>query len=204
MILTGLLDDGTAGLAAVKQAGGVAIVQDPAEAEAPSMPKSALRYVEVDYCSKVADIPALLLTLARMSGELKTTPEQPMTDDLEMEVDIASNERGRPAEVTKLGDPSIFACPECHGTLIKLHEGKPPRFRCHTGHAYTMAALKASMSENIEASLWNSIRALEEHALLLTEAAGKAGNEEATEHLAEADLARQRAKTVREALRPAG
>ena len=60
VILTGMLDDGTSGLQAIKRCGGVAIVQDPKEAEAPSMPLSALRHVRVDHCAPVADIAALL------------------------------------------------------------------------------------------------------------------------------------------------
>jgi two-component system chemotaxis response regulator CheB len=167
VILTGLLEDGTSGLAAIKQAGGVAIVQDPREAEEPSMPKSALHYVEIDYCVKVAEMPALLSDLARTGVEAKSRPEGAMSNDVEIEADIAANEMARPSEVMKLGAPSVFTCPECHGTLLKMRDGKPPRFRCHTGHAYTMAALEASMSETIEASLWAAIRALEEYAMIL-------------------------------------
>jgi two-component system, chemotaxis family, protein-glutamate methylesterase/glutaminase len=200
VILTGLLDDGTAGLAAIKQAGGVAIVQDPRDAEEPSMPSSALRYVEIDYYVKVAEMPALLSDLARTGVEAKSGSEKVMPEDAEFEVGIAANEKTRPSEVAKLGAPSIFTCPECHGTLLKMRNGKPPRFRCHTGHAYTMAALEASMSENIEASLWDAIRVLEEYAMLLTEAADKAEDGEAAAKLAEAEHARLRARKVRDAL----
>jgi two-component system chemotaxis response regulator CheB len=200
VILTGLLDDGTAGLAAIKQAGGVAIVQDPRDAEEPSMPRSALRYVEIDYCVKVAEMPALLSDLARTGVEAKSGPEKIMLEDAEIEVDIAANERTRSSEVAKLGAPSIFTCPECRGTLLKIRDGKPPRFRCHTGHAYTLAALETSMSEKIEASLWNAIRALEEYAMILTESADKAKDGEAAAQRAEAERARLRATKVREAL----
>jgi two-component system chemotaxis response regulator CheB len=131
VILTGLLDDGTAGLAAIKQAGGIAIVQDPREAEEPSMPRSALRYVEIDYCVKVAEMPALLSELAITGVEAISGPEKIMPEDAEIEVGIAANERRRPSEVAKLGAPSVFTCPECHGTLLKIRDGKPPRFRCH-------------------------------------------------------------------------
>lgn len=69
-ILTGYLDDGTAGLQAIKNAGGIAVVQDPADALVPGMPESARRHVEVDYLAPLAEIPALLEQL------LKTEPKE--------------------------------------------------------------------------------------------------------------------------------
>jgi two-component system, chemotaxis family, protein-glutamate methylesterase/glutaminase len=109
-------------------------------------------------------MPALLSDLARTGVEAKSRPEGAMSKDVEIEADIAADQMPRLSEVMKLGDPSVFTCPECHGALLKMRNGKPPRYRCHTGHAYTMAALEASMPENIEASLWAAIRALEEYA----------------------------------------
>jgi two-component system chemotaxis response regulator CheB len=65
VILTGTLDDGTAGLLAVKQCGGVAIVHDPEEAQYPGMPRSALDHVAVDYCATLGEIAIRLVELAR-------------------------------------------------------------------------------------------------------------------------------------------
>jgi two-component system chemotaxis response regulator CheB len=65
IVLTGILDDGTAGLASIKEAGGIAIVQDPREARFPGMPLNALRHVPVDYTLPLRDIPETLIGLLR-------------------------------------------------------------------------------------------------------------------------------------------
>lgn len=65
VVLTGQLDDGTAGLLAIKDRGGIAIVQDPHEATAASMPRRALRHVAVDHICKIAELPSLLAELAK-------------------------------------------------------------------------------------------------------------------------------------------
>lgn len=76
--------------------------------------------------------------------------------------------RALDADVTEWGSPSSFACPECHGVLLKLKEGNHFRFRCQTGHAYSLEALMAKSDEKWEADLWNANRSLEE-ALMVTQ-----------------------------------
>jgi two-component system chemotaxis response regulator CheB len=64
IILTGSLNDGTAGLKEVRARGGKAIVQHPADASSPTMPMSALRHAGADYCVALKEIPSLLDELA--------------------------------------------------------------------------------------------------------------------------------------------
>lgn len=101
----------------------------------------------------------------------------------------------------KLGRPSPFTCPECHGTLMQINDGKVLRFRCHTGHAYSVQSLCAEVVESIEESLWSSIRAIEERIILLERIArqmGEAGDGEGAEQLlASARQAEQQAHLVR-------
>jgi two-component system chemotaxis response regulator CheB len=165
VVLTGRLDDGTAGLWAVKRRGGAALVQDPDEATYPSMPRSAIRYVEVD---EVAPLAALGPLLARLAGEPPPPadggePSRPM----EIETRIATEENALEAGVLDLGPATPCTCPECHAVLVSLAEGGVPRFRCHTGHAYSLDSLLAAVTASMEDTLRGAVRALEEGILLL-------------------------------------
>jgi two-component system chemotaxis response regulator CheB len=205
IVLTGGLDDGTAGLCAVKQAGGTAIVQNPAEAEVASMPASAMRHVAVDHCLGVEAIAALLPRLAAEPVETRVRIAEVrfMAKDIELEVQVAADERQREAAIRRLGQPSMFTCPDCHGSLLQLRDAMPPRFRCHTGHAFTAISLEAELNERIEATAWNTIRSLEEHAMLLHHMADNSDNASAREGArlrAKAERALKRAALIREAV----
>lgn len=202
VILTGNLDDGTAGLWAVKKMGGTAIVQDPHDALAPSMPRSAMREVKVDYCLPLAEIAPALVSLTSTSIEEEGAYEVPR--EMEIEVKIAKEDIALDVGVLKLGEPSNYACPECHGVLLQLKEEKRIRFRCHTGHAYSIDSLLAEITEGVEDALWNAIRATEESILLLRHMAEHLTENEndhtAEKILAQAQKAERRADLVRQAV----
>lgn len=206
VILTGNLDDGTVGLAAIKRRGGVTIVQEPTEASAPSMPLSALRHVQIDHCLRLADLAVLITSLAkRVEQSARPVETMPMADQLKLEVEIAAQDNDRdPAALLKLGDPSLFTCPECHGALVQVFDDAPLRFRCHTGHAFTANSLAATLGENTEDTLWTALRALQENVMLLRHMAAHSRDgeehEEAAKLLREARDIQQRAKLVRQAL----
>jgi two-component system chemotaxis response regulator CheB len=201
VILTGSLDDGTAGLFAVKKLGGTAIVQDPEDALFPSMPQSALEHVRIDHCVPLAQIAPLLIRLSRESVEEKGVLKVP--DRIRIEVDIAKESNALEAGIMKLGEPSIYACPECHGVLLKItgEDEAQPRFRCHTGHAYSIESLLSEMEDKTEQSLWNAVRAIEEHVLLLRHLAEHgAHSPEAAQELRErAEEMQQHGEIVRRA-----
>lgn len=198
VILTGNLDDGTAGLWAVKRLGGTAIVQDPEDAMFPSMPESALEHINVDYVLPRREIAALLV---RLTAAPVLAPVTPVPESMEVEVKIAQQEDPLAAGVGRLGVPSAFACPECHGVLLQMEEGSRIRFRCHTGHAYSAESLLADVREQIEVQLWNAIRAMQEGDLLMRAMAQHADEahgtdsqtlrERATELQRQADMLRQ-------------
>ena len=179
VVLTGALDDGTAGLWAIKDRGGVAVVQDPADAEQPSMPASALANVQVDHCLPISEIPALLVTLTHQSAEEESRAT--VSKDLEIETKIALGDDAAELDVKQLGEVSEFTCPDCHGTLVEVTNDKLLRFRCHTGHSFGSASLLAELTDSVEESLWNAIRAVEERIRLLKHLAQHATDLEQTE-----------------------
>jgi two-component system chemotaxis response regulator CheB len=164
IILTGYLDDGTAGLIAIKRCGGTCIVQDPKEADYPDMPKNALNQVKADYCVPIAEMGGILAKLvAGKPGRQKAIPK-----DIQREAIIAERVLSDLASVNALGEQVPFNCPGCGGVLWKIAKGSQLRYRCHTGHAYTAAALLAEQTKKIEETMWTALRMFEERKNLLT------------------------------------
>ena len=150
LILTGGLNDGTAGLIEVKQHGGIAIVQDPDDAESSSMPRSALQHVAVDHCMPLQDIAALLTTLIG-TRDHETTHAAPAW------------QQGEPmtAEYT-LDDPIAVTCPDCGGATRRIERGSLTQYACHIGHVYTAEIMVEAQFAALEISLAASMRALSE------------------------------------------
>lgn len=164
VVLTGMLDDGTAGLMAIKRCGGVTVVQDPSDAAYSGMPVSALDNVDVDFCVRIAEMGPLLTRLVAQSpGRSKAVPS-----DVRTEAVIAERVLSDVAQVNGLGDQVPYNCPNCGGVLWKIDTPGEKRYRCHTGHSYSEPALLVSQSEKIEEMLWISLRMFEERKNLLT------------------------------------
>jgi two-component system chemotaxis response regulator CheB len=165
VILSGMLDDGTAGLWSVKDHQGVALVQDPAEAGYPSMPDSARLHVQVDFTGTAQELAG---EIARLVGQVPAGTAQPAGSPRhELENLIANQGNALQNGVLKLGELSQYTCPDCHGVLVQIQEGSIVRFRCHTGHAFSVKTLLAEVNEAIDTGLWDAIRAVEERVLLL-------------------------------------
>ena len=167
IVLSGLLNDGTSGLWSIKRLGGVTIIQEPEDAEYPQMPQNVLEYVDVDYTLPVAQMGELVV---KLSGEtVPKTKKVPVKEMklLEMEVLIATRDDAFDMGIMNFGELTPFTCPDCHGALARLVEGKLIRFRCHTGHAYTASTLLAELTTSVEEMLWQGMRGMEETNLLL-------------------------------------
>jgi two-component system chemotaxis response regulator CheB len=175
VVLSGALDDGTAGLAAIKSAGGVAVVQDPAEALYPGMPSNARDQVAVDYCLPVAEIARLL---ARLVREPIPGPNRShaliLTKEMTREADMSELDPTELQNPERPGTPSVFGCPDCGGVLWELEEGNLMHFRCRVGHAWSPDSLLAQQVESLETALWTALRALEESVALSRQLADQA------------------------------
>lgn len=199
VILTGNLDDGTVGLQAVKAYGGMAIVQDPEEAEASSMPLSASRYVDADYCLPLADIAP---TLARLAGQ-GAAEEKYMKhhEAIDMENKVALTGHLNEEKIDAIGTRSTQTCPECGGTLWTINGSHPLRFRCHTGHAYTAQSMLEHQCDAAEQAVWAAVRALHERYTLLKRLADGAKENgydaQAEEYEAAAESAAGHAQSLR-------
>jgi two-component system, chemotaxis family, protein-glutamate methylesterase/glutaminase len=165
IILSGGLDDGTAGLWTIKHYGGIAVVQHPEDAQVSSMPENAIRQVKVDHIVPASEIAALIVRLLQEPvSENNVTMRDEQT---KKEIDIAAEENGMEHGFLKFGELTPYSCPECHGVLSRLQNGDIVRYRCHTGHAYTADVLITAITEKIEDSLYNAIRGIDESIMLL-------------------------------------
>ena len=167
VILSGNLDDGTAGLWAIKDRGGVALVQSPEEAFYPSMPESAIAHVAVDHILSAARIPQIVTSLTREPVLIESL--QPVVKSMETEIQIAEGRNGLQSGGLALGPISLNTCPTCHGVLMRIREGSILRYRCHTGHAFSLPILLAQLNEELADSLSAALRANDERLFLLQE-----------------------------------
>lgn len=167
VVLTGLLDDGTAGLLAIKRRGGIAVVQDPKDALFNGMPKSAVAYVKVDHVVPLAEMPALLTRLATTSDPKEEGSMADKDSKLELESGIDALDKEALEEADKLGTPSPFSCPDCGGVLSELYDDALLRFRCQVGHAYSPESLINCHASSLEHALWQAFAMLDQRAVLL-------------------------------------
>jgi two-component system chemotaxis response regulator CheB len=175
VILTGQLDDGTAGLWEVKRRNGIAVVQNPEEAIFPSMPLSALREIEVDYTVNLEDIAPLLRRLASGEGEQQRTKVE-----------------------TRAMEPKLtdLTCPDCRGTIWEVPYGNRSEFRCRVGHTFSARTMLAEHLATQERALYSAIVALEEGASLAKRLAAHFDEANAAKLRGEAQERESQAKAV--------
>jgi two-component system chemotaxis response regulator CheB len=163
IVLTGMPDDGTSGMKAIKKCGGTCIVQDPAEAAYPDMPQSVIDNLVVDYILGVTSMgEAIQETIAGKKIMGAEAPADLKAETLLMEKTITQIE-----EISKLGEHSVYTCPDCGGGLWEIKEGDQTRYRCHIGHAFSQNDLLKKQFEALNATLWVALRMMEERKNLL-------------------------------------
>lgn len=171
ILLSGVLDDGVLGLAAIRSRGGATLVQQPADAHFPDMPCHAIEAGVVDTEAPAAELGRVLTELAssRTEGEADLTPDVRM--ELENRIALAGHFPTFDAE--ELGPPSGYSCPDCGGNLLGVEHGN---YRCRVGHAWTTDALLRARDNDVERALWTAIRSLQEKASLARKLAARLGS----------------------------
>ncbi|HEY0742539.1 MAG TPA: hypothetical protein VGD40_13785 [Chryseosolibacter sp.] len=131
------------------------------------MPENAMKAVKVDHVVKTGDIASLLTKLVQETTPTIRTVSQEEKTRIESEIKIAMEANQIQKETAENAELTRYTCPECHGVLSAIKEGNRTRFRCHTGHAFSADSLLSTVTENIEESLWNAIRSIQESIFLL-------------------------------------
>jgi two-component system chemotaxis response regulator CheB len=163
VVLSGGLSDGTYGLNAIKQAGGVAVVQDPQEAIIGGMPLSAISHVDVEHVLPAADIGPVIERLVREGDRKGGSPMSSRKLEPEPQLAGLTDVADMSAQ---FGPPSGLTCPDCGGALWEIEDGRVMRYQCHVGHQYAPESLDAGQRDTIDSALWAAVRVLEEHAEL--------------------------------------
>jgi two-component system chemotaxis response regulator CheB len=197
VVLSGMLDDGTAGLREIRARGGWTLVQAPDEAGFPGMPESAIANVAIDYVLPVAQLAGkvaeLVSSAIQRSGDGVPSPlpaAEPLADVLG-----APDPPGMRTEIT---------CPQCGGVLWEEVEDRITIYRCRAGHVYSPDSLLAVQGEGLDSAIWRPIRMLQERGALLRRLAERAtsqGRERSARYFSdEAEDALRRAAEMRRAV----
>jgi two-component system, chemotaxis family, protein-glutamate methylesterase/glutaminase len=163
VILSGDLDDGAAGLAAVRAHGGYCIVQDPDDCEAPSMPRTALQAAGADAVAgreKLAE--RIVAAIEGAPCRVAMEASEMGSPKLDLETSIARQHIVAPEEMDRIGTRSPLTCPECGGMLWRVNDRRQLRYRCHTGHAFGALSLEDGQEKALENTIWAAIRAANE------------------------------------------
>ncbi len=165
ILLSGLLEDGVAGMCGIGTSGGVCMVQDPDEAAHGDLPDNARRQCPVDDSLSIAEMIPVLEELANHA-----VPSADLPESVRREADWMLHGHQSFEAFERDSEPTNQTCPECGGPLRRLEsEQIPTRFRCHTGHTLGPLSLLDEQRDNTEIALWQALRTLEEHGRLLRE-----------------------------------
>jgi two-component system, chemotaxis family, protein-glutamate methylesterase/glutaminase len=200
-VLSGLLDDGAAGLVSIKRCGGLAFVQAPEDAIESEMPGRAAEALDGSLDGSLS-AGALGTRLVELVGS--PAPDASVPTDVEVELEMALGETSALEVMSRDAAPLPLSCPECGGPLWGIRDGRLQRFRCHTGHTFGVDSLLSSQGQQIERALWAAIKGLEQRVQVLDNLAGdqaiKRRRVAAQTFAQEASRLREHVQTLRDVL----
>jgi two-component system, chemotaxis family, protein-glutamate methylesterase/glutaminase len=162
VLLTGMLEDGVAGLQAIRAVGGVVIVQDPLDAAFPELPTRALQVLAPDRTLPIDAIGPAVVALVGDDVTVVTPPEH-----VALEAQIDRQPVARPGELSSLGPQTSLACPDCHGPMWQVGDEALRRYRCYLGHVATASEMLNASAAEVDSALWSAVRALNDRATTL-------------------------------------
>lgn len=211
VILSGSRDDGTAGLAAIVERGGIPIVQDPDTALHRSMPCAAMDYLRVEHVLHPGKIGKVVADLVAWEAAELVIPESATSGlpaDQLLDAETAIAELATVTTDRLRGRPTGLSCPYCHGTMMELDGAPGPRYRCRVGHAWSSDSLLAAQNDAVDAALWAALRALEEQSALSEKLAALRGPKNSAEvveqHKRRVDHAERASVQIRQLLGESG
>ena len=192
VLLSGALDDGTAGLWALKRSGGLAVTQDLTDALFPEMPRNATRYVEIDHTATAAAMGALLNDLVAATPPTIEVPSE-VSELTRIENAYVRQQLVPRHLMDTIGTLTSLICPMCNGPLWRIKTG-PTRFRCANGHAFTPTTLIDEHRDRAEHTLSILMTLFDDEVAL---------SEQVLETCTDPDLARQMTRDLQESRRRA-
>lgn len=165
VVLSGGLDDGSVGLAAIRSAGGIGIVQAPDEALVDSMPRRAIAAAAPEHVASSMEIGSLIKEIVGKPADGPRDHRKRGGEELDMEVGVHDAK----------GQVTGLTCPDCHGSIWMTGDGGEVTFSCRVGHSYSPESFFEMQSENVENALWAGVRSLEEQASMAGVMAQRAG-----------------------------
>ncbi|AXF05442.1 chemotaxis protein CheB [Paraburkholderia hospita] len=166
VVLTGELDDGAAGLKAVRACGGYTLVQDPADCRSPSMPIHALRASDADVVAPVTELGGAILAALEPIMNSPQSHNEAHVLAARAEEEMMRTGQFALADLEAIGTRSSLTCPDCGGVVWRIGNSFPLRYRCHTGHAFSAASLEDEQRRQSENAIWQVIRGIEERIFL--------------------------------------
>jgi two-component system, chemotaxis family, protein-glutamate methylesterase/glutaminase len=202
VVLSGALDDGAVGVAAVAAQDGAVLVQDPEEARVSGMPRAALAAVRRARALPAADLAAAVADLVRrpppaVHGE--PGPQQEGSPDPQQEGSAAMEDG--PTATTDLGVPAALGCPECQGGMFETAPGGTVTYTCHVGHTWSAQTLLDAERQAVEGAIYNAASKLLEMAAVyrrLAKLDAERDEGDSAEHLRAAEAAEERARRIEE------
>ena len=203
VVLSGMLDDGAAGLRFLKDHGGAAVVQAPADAQFTGMPAAAIRVAFPDRVVPLAEMGQVLSELVEgaPASDVSAEPQSPRPDEKDAGgMDLVEVPDPTATAALVDGPPSALTCPECGGALWEHEHGELTRYTCHVGHAFSPESLAEEQGRALEVALWSALRLLEERADMQRRLGRRAAGERRSRHEDRAEEAERNATTLRQLL----